>query len=68
MNYFMEYDGVLVKSLKNLKDIENKISEIPRDILAEIIKKPLEILSEFSGENIEKEIVDQIFSKFCVGK
>lgn len=59
---------VLVKSLKSLKDIENKISEIPRDILAEIIKKPLEILSEFSGENIEKEIVDQIFSKFCVGK
>ncbi len=59
---------VLVKSLKSLKDIENKIGAIPRDILAEIIKKPLEILSEFSGENIEKEIVDQIFSKFCVGK
>ena len=59
---------VLVKSLKSLKDIEDKIGEIPRDILAEIIKKPLEILSEFSGENIEKKIVDQIFSKFCVGK
>ena len=59
---------VLVKSLKSLKDIEDKIGEIPRDILAEIIKKPLKILSEFSGENIEKEIVDQIFSKFCVGK
>ena len=59
---------VLVKSLKSLKGIEDKIGAIPRDILSEIIKKPLEILSEFSGENIEKEIVDQIFSKFCVGK
>ena len=59
---------VLVKSLKSLKGIEDKIGEIPRDILSEIIKKPLKILSEFSGENIEKEIVDQIFSKFCVGK
>ena len=59
---------VLVKSLKSLKDIEDKIGEIPRDILSEIIKKPLKIFSEFSGENIEKEIVYQIFSKFCVGK
>ena len=38
------------------------------DILAELLKDPINVLSEFSGEKVEDEIVDSIFSKFCVGK
>ena len=59
---------VLLKSLNSIRNIKSEIYEIPIDVLAELLKDPLNILSEFSGEQVEDKIVDDIFSKFCVGK
>ena len=33
-----------------------------------MIKGPLSILSEFNRGHVEKNIVDSIFSKFCIRK
>ena len=46
-------------------DLENSIDD---DLLAIDLKKGLEICSEFTGEALTEEVLDGIFSRFCVGK
>ncbi len=62
-----QYD-IINKAYIKISEVINNISSVPRDIFVDMIKEILKILSEFTGENVEKEIVDSIFSKFCVGK
>lgn len=38
------------------------------DILAEYLKECINILDEIKGGNISEEILDSIFSRFCIGK
>jgi len=38
------------------------------DILAEYLKECINILDELKGGNISEEILDSIFSRFCIGK
>ncbi len=40
----------------------------PIDLLAVDVKEALEILGELTGENLTEEVIDRIFSKFCIGK
>ncbi len=62
-----QYD-VIKKAFYELSKIINDLGSVPRDILIDMIKNVMDILSEFTGENIENDVVDSIFSKFCVGK
>ena len=62
-----QYD-VIKKAFSEISKIINNLNLVPRDILTDMIKNAVNILSEFTGENIESNIVDSIFSKFCVGK
>ncbi|MCM8788388.1 MAG: tRNA uridine-5-carboxymethylaminomethyl(34) synthesis GTPase MnmE [Candidatus Omnitrophica bacterium] len=59
----------LEKALKTLEEIkfqtEKKISS---DIIAEMIRFSIFHLDEISGKNISEETLDEIFSRFCVGK
>ena len=59
---------VLIRSLRSIESIEEKIGTVPHDILTDLISGPLGILSEFTGENIKDNIIDRVFSNFCVGK
>ncbi len=59
---------VLVKCLEKIENAKSNIGKVPKDILSELLKDPINVLSEFSGEKVEDEIVNSIFSKFCVGK
>lgn len=59
---------VLVKCLEKVEIAKSNVGKVTKDILAELLKDPVNILSEFSGEKVEDEVVDSIFSKFCVGK
>jgi tRNA modification GTPase len=38
------------------------------DLLAVGLEEVLEILGELTGENLSEEVIDRIFSNFCVGK
>ena len=42
--------------------------EMPIDIIAVSLKEALEDLSEITGENVSEDIINNIFSKFCLGK
>lgn len=53
---------VLKESIDELK------SGITLDAITILIQESIDILNEFTGESAGEEIVDRIFSKFCVGK
>lgn len=41
---------------------------MPIDVVAVSLKEALEDLSEITGENVSEDIINNIFSKFCLGK
>ncbi|BED91519.1 MAG: tRNA uridine-5-carboxymethylaminomethyl(34) synthesis GTPase MnmE [Candidatus Improbicoccus pseudotrichonymphae] len=59
----------ILKKVKNLLEKMTNFLNMDRwDILAELIKESIEILGEFSGINVNETVIDEIFSKFCLGK
>lgn len=61
--------SLLKKCLEIIKDIKNEIkNEIPVDLLEINIKLLWETLGEITGNVYKDELLDEIFSKFCLGK
>ena len=54
------------KSLLDIKQGLNK--ELPGDLLALDIRRCLHYLGEITGEISNEDMLDYIFSKFCIGK
>ncbi len=54
--------GYLEQTIQALED------EAPLDIVAGELTLAAEALSSIVGENVGKEIIDAVFSKFCIGK
>ncbi len=55
-----------IESIEKTKDIIEK--NMPIDIVAVYIKDILEDLGNITGEYVTEEIINEIFSKFCLGK
>ena len=52
-----------------LEDVENGIkNNVPVDMVAIDIKRIWSILGEIIGETYTDELIDQLFSQFCLGK
>jgi len=60
----------LEKTLKILEEIKKLLIDdiTSTDIIADMIKLALIQMDEISGKNISDETLDEIFSRFCVGK
>ena len=57
------------KAIDDLENAKQGIKEnMPVDIIAVAIKQSLEDLSSITGENVSEDIIQEIFSKFCLGK
>ena len=57
------------KAKENIeKAMETIESLMPVDIISIHIKEALSDLGEITGENVSQNIIDEIFSKFCLGK
>ena len=57
------------QAIQNVKKTKNTIQEqMPLDIVAIFIKDILEDLGNITGEIVTEDIIDEIFSKFCLGK
>ena len=57
------------KCLEKIEDIKKGLKEeIPTDIIEIDIKEIWEILGKIIGETYEEELIDQLFSQFCLGK
>ena len=54
---------------KSLTDIKNGLNnKLPGDLLALDIRRCLHYLGEITGEVNSEDLLDYIFSKFCIGK
>lgn len=72
-------EGVLVSNLRHkeaLKRARRSVQEarntmvqgLPEDLLTVDLKAALDALGEITGETVDDEVVNQIFSQFCIGK
>lgn len=61
------YDALL-RAKEKLQSAINNIDKVSLDVLAIDIKDGWDALGEISGKTATEEIINNIFSKFCVGK
>jgi len=65
----MRHKNQLVKAKKNIEDgLEGIQAYVPLDCLEVDIKACWENLGEISGDTVSEDILDKIFSDFCIGK
>ena len=61
------------EAIKAAKNSINKVVEVikdgmPTDITAIYFKESIEEINKITGENVTDDIINEIFSKFCLGK
>jgi len=65
----VRHQALIQEAINNInKAIEDINNNITLDIIAIYIKDILDSLSKITGENITEDIINEIFSKFCLGK
>ncbi|MCL2382787.1 MAG: tRNA uridine-5-carboxymethylaminomethyl(34) synthesis GTPase MnmE [Oscillospiraceae bacterium] len=65
----IRHKKLIEKAAKSAEKAEETINTgMPIDIIAINIKDIIEDLSKITGENVSEDIVNEIFSKFCLGK
>lgn len=65
----LRHKNLISKSIENVKKAKETLeSGMPSDIVAVFIKEILESLGEITGEKVTENIINEIFSKFCLGK
>jgi tRNA modification GTPase len=61
--------SILKNSLESIRAIEKGIeNNIPIDMLEIDLKNVWNLLGEITGETYDEELLDKLFSNFCVGK
>jgi tRNA modification GTPase len=60
--------NALCKAKEKLSFALTNIGAVPLDILAIDVKDGWDALGEISGRTATEDIINDIFSKFCVGK
>ena len=65
----IRHKNLISKAIENVKGARKTIEEnMPVDIVAIFIKNILEDLGNITGEFVTDDIINEIFSKFCLGK
>lgn len=65
----IRHKNLITKAIQNVKKTEEIIEEkMPLDMIAIFIKDILEDLGNITGEVVSEDIINEIFSKFCLGK
>ena len=56
-------------TIKNINEAKMAVlNNLPIDIISISIKQSLEELGKITGQNVSEDIINEIFSKFCLGK
>jgi tRNA modification GTPase len=59
----------IVKSEESLEMAQNAYNEgLPLDIISAALRSSAEHLAQITGDEVSEEIVNEIFSRFCIGK
>lgn len=65
----VRHKNIIINSRKNLeKARETIISNMPIDIISTYLKEIIEELGKITGETVTEDVINEIFSKFCLGK
>ena len=65
----LRHKNLISKALINVKKSEEAVEQnMPVDIIAIFIKDILEDLGNITGDVVTDDIINEIFSKFCLGK
>ena len=65
----VRHKNIISKALENVKKANEALKmQMPIDIITIYIKEILEDLGEITGEVVTEDIINEIFSKFCLGK
>lgn len=63
------HQNLINKSINSLEKALNTINEgLPLDIISIDIKEILINLGKITGKNVSEDVINEIFSKFCLGK
>ena len=60
--------SLLKRSLNILEESINKINDYPIDIIELDLKEAWSLLGEINGKTYKDELIDEMFSRFCLGK
>ena len=72
-------DGIIITNIRHKNQIDKALTSVneaiessesgmPIDIVSIPIKQILSDLSAITGEDVSEDIINEIFSKFCLGK
>lgn len=65
----IRHKNIISHALENVKKANEALnSNMPIDIITIYIKDILEDLGEITGEVVTEDVINEIFSKFCLGK
>ena len=65
----IRHKNLLEKAEKSLQEANQALdSGMPTDLLSIDLKDALHYLGEITGETVSDDVIDQIFSQFCIGK
>ena len=65
----IRHKNLIHNAINNLDEAENSIkNDMPIDVVAICIKEVLESIGSITGDNVSEDIINKIFSKFCLGK
>ena len=65
----VRHKNIISKAIENVKKAKEALDmNMPIDIITIYIKDILEDLGEITGEVVTDDIINEIFSKFCLGK
>ncbi|HBF44191.1 MAG TPA: hypothetical protein DDW16_00905 [Clostridiales bacterium] len=58
----------LKRALESIKKVLNQIDSEPLELIEYDVRDAWSVLGEITGQTASESIIDEIFSKFCVGK
>jgi len=65
----IRHKNALAKAAGSVEAVLNALSaNLPTDCMAIDLKAAVDSLGEITGETLDEDLVDQIFSRFCIGK
>ena len=65
----VRHKNLISKAIENVKKAKDATeNKMPLDIIAIFIKDILEDLGKITGEIVSEDIINEIFSRFCLGK
>lgn len=65
----LRHKNIISKAKENALNAKNALeNDMPIDIIAIYIRQILDDLGEITGEVVTEDIINEIFSKFCLGK